>query len=211
MRIFDTAVQKLKYDVLKELIRNAYEHNIENIYVDIPKKISPGPKANLRCCVYKERAILQERIRMALGGDKTNPNIVEVVDIACDECPIGGVFVTPSCRGCIVHRCKEVCPRDAIAIIDKKAVIDKSKCVECGKCVKACPYSAIIEQRRPCISGCKVNAIKMDDRNKAVIDNDKCIACGACVYQCPFGAIVDKSLVMDVINILKASQSNRKY
>lgn len=139
MRIFDTSVQKLKYLVLKALIKNEYEHCYDNVYIDIPKEISPGPKAEMRCCIYKERAIVQERIKLALGGNKNNPNVVEVIDIACDECPIGGVFVTPSCRGCIVHRCKEACPKDAIQIIDRKAVIDKSKCIECGKCTQACP------------------------------------------------------------------------
>lgn len=205
-RIFDTAVQKLKYDVLKAIIRNEYEHCYDNIYIDIPKEISPGPKATMRCCIFKERAIVQERIKLALGGDKNNPNVVEVIDIACDECPIGGIFVTPACRGCIVHRCQEVCPRDAIQIIDHKAVVDKSKCVECGKCTQACPYGAIIHQKRPCVSSCKVKAITVGEDKKAVIDNKKCIACGACVYQCPFGAIVDKSMIMESIAILKDAE-----
>lgn len=205
-RIFDTAVQKLKYDVLKAIIRNEYEHCYDNIYIDIPKEISPGPKATMRCCIFKERAIVQERIKLALGGDKNNPNVVEVIDIACDECPIGGIFVTPACRGCIVHRCQEVCPRDAIQIIDHKAVVDKSKCIECGKCTQACPYGAIIHQKRPCVSSCKVKAITVGEDKKAAIDNKKCIACGACVYQCPFGAIVDKSMIMESIAILKDAE-----
>ena len=205
-RIFDTAVQKLKYDVLKAIIRNEYEHCYDNIYIDIPKEISPGPKATMRCCIFKERAIVQERIKLALGGDKNNPNVVEVIGIACDECPIGGIFVTPACRGCIVHRCQEVCPRDAIQIIDHKAVVDKSKCIECGKCTQACPYGAIIHQKRPCVSSCKVKAITVGEDKKAVIDNKKCIACGACVYQCPFGAIVDKSMIMESIAILKDAE-----
>ena len=205
-RIFDTAVQKLKYDVLKAIIRNEYEHCYDNIYIDIPKEISPGPKATMRCCIFKERAIVQERIKLALGGDKNNPNVVEVIDIACDECPIGGIFVTPACRGCIVHRCQEVCPRDAIQIIDHKAVVDKSKCIECGKCTQACPYGAIIHQKRPCVSSCKVKAITVGEDKKAVIDNKKGIACGACVYQGPFGAIVDNSMIMESIGILKDAE-----
>ena len=210
-RIFDTAVQKLKYDVLKAIIRNEYEHCYDNIYIDIPKEISPGPKATMRCCIFKERAIVQERIKLALGGDKNNPNVVEGIDIACDECPIGGIFVTPACRGCIVHRCQEVCPKDAIQIIDHKAVVDKSKCIECGKCTQACPYGAIIHQKRPCVNSCKVKAISVGEDKKAVIDNDKCISCGACVYQCPFGAIVDKSMIMEVIDILKQSDGNKNF
>ena len=43
----------------------------------------------MRCCVYKERAIVSERIKLATGGDPLNPNVIEVIDIACDECPVG--------------------------------------------------------------------------------------------------------------------------
>lgn len=210
-RLFDTTVQELKYKVIKELIC-AYDKGLDNsIYHDIPISIMPGPKASLRCCVYKERAILQERIKLAMGGDKDNPNVVEVIDIACDECPVDGIFVTPACRGCISHRCAEVCPKGAITIVDKHAVVDKEKCVECGKCTQACPYNAIILQKRPCVLSCKANAIKVNADKKAVIDNSKCVACGACVYQCPFGAISDKSFILDALQILKDSDGNKKY
>ena len=210
-RLFDTAVQQIKYEVIKELIR-AYDRGLDaDIFHDIPIKIMPGPKASLRCCVYKERAIVQERRKLAMGGDKQNPNVVEVIDIACDECPVDGVFVTPACRGCISHRCMEVCPRDAIRIIDKHAVVDKSKCIECGKCTQACPYNAIILQKRPCVLSCKADAIKVNEDKKAVIDDSKCVGCGACVYQCPFGAIQDKSYILDVLDIIKKSENNTKY
>ena len=211
MNKFDTKVQEIKYQVIKEVIEHYDAGNLEDIYIDIPKSISPGPKAHMRCCIYKERAIIQERIHLALGGDRENPNIIEVIDIACDECPIDTITVTPSCRGCITHACKENCPKGAISIVDKHAVIDQDKCIECGRCVKACPYNAIIEQQRPCVKSCKVNAISMDENKKALIDNEKCIACGACVYQCPFGAISDKSLILEVLNILKESENNTKY
>ena len=211
MKKFDTKVQHLKYKVLREVIKKADADDLQNVYRDVPNIVVPGPKASMRCCIYKERAIVQERIKMALGGDKENPNVVEVIDIACDECPIEGMLVTQACRGCIVNRCTEVCPRGAISIINKKAVIDKEKCIECGLCTKACPYSAIIAQKRPCVNSCKVKAISMGEDKKAVIDNDKCISCGACVYQCPFGAIVDKSLIMEVLKILKDSDNNKNY
>lgn len=210
-RIFDTNVQLLKYKTLREVIRHIDGGNLKSVYRDVPLKLAPGPKATMRCCIFKERAILQERVKLALGGDEKNPNIVEVIDIACDECPIGGIYVTPACRGCIVHKCKEVCPVDAISIINTHAVVDKTKCIECGKCTQVCPYGAIIKQQRPCVKSCKVKAITMDENNKAVIDNDKCIQCGACVYQCPFGAIQDKSYIAEAIDILNKSENNTKY
>lgn len=210
-RLFDTAVQELKYKVIKELIQ-AYDNGLDNnVYHDIPIRIMPGPKASLRCCVYKERAILQERLKLAMGGDKDNPNVVEVIDIACDECPVDGIFVTPACRGCISHRCVEACPKGAITIVDKHSVVDKEKCIECGKCAAACPYNAIILQKRPCVASCKANAISVNADKKAVIDNNKCVGCGACVYQCPFGAISDKSYILNALDILKKSDNNKKY
>ena len=204
MRHFDTEVQYLKYRVLKAVSRRAFDGTLLKGITDIPKEIIPGPKPTTRCCIYKERAIVAERIKLALGGNKNNPNVIEVIEIACDECPVAGYKVTESCRGCIAHRCEVACKFGAI-YFDKhqKAHIDKDKCVECGACSKVCPYSAISNSKRPCENACKVNAIKMDENRTAVIDNDKCISCGACVYQCPFGAIVDKSFITDVIELLK--------
>ena len=204
MRNFDTEVQYLKYRVLKAVSKRAFEGTLLKGIADIPKEIIPGPKPTTRCCIYKERAIVSERIKLALGGNPDNPNVIEVIDIACDECPVAGYKVTESCRGCIAHRCEVACKFGAI-YFDKnqKAHIDKDKCVECGACSKVCPYSAISNSKRPCENSCKVNAIKMDENRTAVIDNNKCISCGACVYQCPFGAIVDKSYITDVVELLK--------
>lgn len=210
---FDTDVQKLKYDVLKEVARAAYNDNLLEKINDIPKIIVKGPKPTMRCCIYKERAIVGERIKMAMGGDKTNPNVVEVLNIACDECPIGGYQVTASCRGCIAHRCQKACFKNAISFDSKtrQAHIDKTKCVNCGLCSKACQYGSILDFKRPCEVACKVKAISMGEDFAAKIDDAKCVQCGACVSQCPFGAIVDKSYMLDVINMIKGSEGNTKY
>ncbi|MCE1253528.1 MAG: monomeric [FeFe] hydrogenase, partial [Anaerolineae bacterium] len=146
------------------------------------------------------------------GGDKNNPNVIEVIDIACDECPMGGYEVMDACRGCIAHRCESVCRKGAI-YFDKnqKAHIDKEKCVECGQCAKVCPYSAIANNKRPCEISCKVKAISKTESNAVAIDDKKCIACGACVYMCPFGAITDKSFILQVVDLIKKSRQNQDY
>lgn len=212
MRKFDTKVQHLKYKVLREVARLAWNDNLLDHVLDIPKTIVPGNTPTMRCCVYKERAILGERVKLAMGGDYENPNVIEVIDIACDECPMGGYEVTNACRGCLAHRCEDVCRFGAITFDENHvAHIDKSKCKECGSCAKVCPYTAIIGRRRPCENACKIKAISMNENKAAAIDNSKCIACGACVYQCPFGAISDKSYILDVIDIIKKSENNTKY
>ena len=208
MRKFDTKIQHLKYKVLREVARLAWEDKLLENLMDIPGKLVPGKEATMRCCVYKERAILGERVKIAMGGDKENPNVIEVIEIACDECPVGGFEVTNACRGCLAHRCEDVCRFGALSFDDNHvAHIDKTKCKECGACAKVCPYTAIVSRKRPCQNACKVKAITMNEEKSAKIDNSKCIQCGACVYQCPFGAIQDKSYILDAIDILKKSRA----
>ncbi len=210
-RKFDTKVQYLKYKVLREVARCAFEDRLLDTYIRLPKLIVKD-KPTMRCCIYKERAILEERIRLAMGGDKSNPNVIEVIDIACDECPASGYSVSEECRGCLAHRCEDVCPKGAISFDEnQKAHIDKSKCVNCGRCAQVCPYGAIVDRERPCERACKIKAISMGENGAAKIDNDTCISCGACVYQCPFGAIVDKSFILDVVDLIKKSGGNQEY
>ena len=208
---FDTQVQELKYKALKEVARLAWRDDLSKGLLGASSRIVPGPQPTMRCCIYKERAIMDERLRLAMGGSDDNPNVIEVINIACDECPVAGIRVTESCRGCIAHRCMNTCPKHAITVVNHRAHIDQSKCIECGRCVGVCPYSAIVKSSRPCENACKVGAIHMGENKKATIDNDKCIACGACVYQCPFGAIADKSYILDCIQLIRESEGNARY
>ncbi|MCR4633576.1 MAG: 4Fe-4S dicluster domain-containing protein [Erysipelotrichaceae bacterium] len=209
---FETKIQELKYLALKEVAKEAWEGNLVENVLDIPKKILPGKTPTMRCCVYKERAILQERVKLAMGGNRNNPNIIEVIDIACDECPIGGYIVTNTCRGCLAQRCKDACPKDAIYFDENhQSHIDKTKCINCGACARACQYSAIINRKRPCENACAVKAIEANEDQAARIDHEKCINCGACMSQCPFGAIMDKSFILDAIDYILKSENNTKF
>ena len=51
-------------------------------------------------------------------------------------------FTIPEkCTGCA--SCMKVCPKDAIAIKQKKSVIDQERCIGCFECMHACPEHAI--------------------------------------------------------------------
>lgn len=200
---FDTKVQHLKYKVLRTVAKHAWEGDLAESILDIPKEIIPGKVPTMRCCVYKERAILAERIKLATGGNRKNPNVIEALDIACDDCPSGGYVITDNCRGCIAHRCEDACPKGAITHDEHHhAHIDKERCINCGRCAEACPYSAILNRRRPCQNACKIGAITMNEDGTVKIDDSKCISCGACVYRCPFGALSDKSFILAAIYAL---------
>ena len=209
MRKFDSHVQELEYKVLREVARHTWAGNDAfSMFNQIAKEVVRKDQIPMRCCIYKDRAIVAERIRIALGGDRTNPNVVEVIDIACDDCPQAGHVVTDMCRGCIAHQCEGACHFGAIEYDEHlKAHINKSKCRECGQCAKVCPYHAIMNYQRPCEKACKADAIHMAEGCEAEIDHDKCTACGSCVRQCPFGAPVDKSYITDVIGMLKESEA----
>lgn len=207
---FDNHAQYIKYKVLKEVIRSQKNKNLINDLLTIPEKIIPGPEAETRCCIYKERAIINERVKHVLN--KSNNQIVNIIDLACDECPVYRFSVTEACRGCLAHHCMENCPVGAIEIINKRAHINQDKCIECGKCSNVCPFEAISDVKRPCITSCKVGALNIDTQTKkAIIDKDVCINCGACVSRCPFGAITDKSDVLDVMKMINESENNKKY
>ena len=208
---FDTQVQKLKYSVLKEVAESYWNGTLLLDISSIPTKISPGPKPTMRCCIYKERTIASERVKLAIGGDKLDPNMLEVIESACNECPIGGITISNACMGCLAHRCAQACPKDAILFDENlRARIDKAKCINCGLCMKACPYGAILNYRRPCEVACKVDAIKEKEDGICKIEESKCTRCGACSYACPFGAIMDKSYILNCIDLLKEGKKDHK-
>ena len=208
---FDSKVQMYKFFVLQEVARLAYKGTLADEIDSIPEKLFPDDGQG-KIDIYKSREIAKLRIKLATGGDLSNKNVVEVMELACDECPLEGYEVTNACRGCLAHRCEENCKFSAITFDNSgRAHIDPSKCKSCGACSRACPYSAIRQNIRPCRNACKVGAMNFNEIKAAEIDNNKCIACGACVYQCPFGAIMDKSYMLNVIDFIKKSDGNKKY
>lgn len=209
MRKFESQVQLIKYKVLKEIIQRTVNGDFMESRHKLPKVILPGDKPLTRCCVYKEREIIAERIGLIADPVGEEAPVIEILEIACDECPAERFKVTEACRGCLAHRCIQVCPRNAIDIIDGKAEINQVKCVECGRCKEACPFNAISEVMRPCKKACGSKAIVVQENKKVAINREKCTSCGACVYQCPFGAITDRSEALPIVKALELSKKEK--
>jgi len=211
-----TDINQIKMAVLKKTAEYAYEGKLLEAIDDIPFEIIPGQKPQFRCCVYREREIMRQRLRLAMGrlpssihNEKSVPTqIVHVISSACEGCPITRFTVTDNCHNCLAQKCIKACKFGAITKTPKGAYIDPSKCKKCGQCVQACPYSAIVDTERPCIKTCPVSAISMDDNDLALIDESKCINCGQCVVACPFGAISDISMMTNVIEEIRKENSN---
>lgn len=232
MRGIDTPVRQRRRRVFKEIANLAYNStNLKDDMEALPYKIVDYEESRYHESVYRDRAIIRERIRLAMGmslrpenrerpGHLTEgleesnidekyyePPLLQVIPSACNACPDNLYEITDSCMGCVAHPCQAVCPKDAITMVKGKSVIDQEKCIKCGKCKAVCPYDAICHKERPCKHACGVGAIKSDKADRAVIDNEMCVSCGMCMVSCPFGAIADKS---QIFQLIRAMQSGKK-
>ncbi len=205
----DATLLRIKHDVLYEVAKAAWEGKLEEEKEEIPYHLIPGPQAQFRCCIYKEREIIRQRVKLAVGqcpSGKDSRNVVQVINAACEECPIASYIVTDNCRKCMGKACQNSCHFGAITMGETRAHIDPNKCKECGMCANACPYNAIAHLERPCKKVCPVDAITYDEYGICVIDENKCIQCGMCIHSCPFGAIGSKTFIVDVINLIRAGK-----
>ena len=205
---FITDINKIKFEVNTEVARLAFAGELDEKANEIPYKLIPGRTPHYRCCVYREREIIRERVQLAMGrsamSGQMNKNNVQVIEAACEGCPINRFNVTNNCQMCMAKKCLGACNFGAIKFEGGHAVIDHKKCKECGKCAEACPYNAIADLMRPCKRSCPVDAITMDEDNIVVINEEKCINCGQCVINCPFGALSDRSFMVDVIKLISS-------
>ena len=176
----DATILRIKHEILYEVAKLAWNDQLEDGRDDIPYKISPGPQAQYRCCVYKEREIVRQRIRLAEGkcpSDRNTNNVVQVINAACEECPIASYTVTDNCRKCMGKACQNSCPFGAISMGNTKAHIDPDKCIKCSICVEHCPVPG------------KAVSFQNGKQNPPVYDYTKCIRCYCCQEMCPRSAI----------------------
>lgn len=164
----DANILKIKHEILYQVAKLAFEGKLEEKKEALPYELLPGPQAKYRCCVYKEREVVRQRIRLAEGKcpsetPKTGKdNVVQVIEAACADCPLSHYIVTDNCRKCMAKACQQACKFGAVSMGRDRAYIDPDKCKECGQCAKACPYNAIADLIRPCKKICPVGAITME-------------------------------------------------
>ena len=195
-----------KKAVLVNVAKRAYDKNINpNTASEIANELFPYQKARYRCCVYKEREIIRERVNLALGkdpfGNEPKENqFVFVLEAACDDCNIHRVRITDNCRKCLFKPCTKACHFNAIKEGRTKMHIDYAKCKACPMCARACPYGSILLSDRPCHRACPTGALLYEEESIAKIEEENCINCGRCSASCPFGAISERSFIVPVIN-----------
>lgn len=231
VRGLQTTVRLIRRMVFTEVAKLGFKANADTLLDDmetIPYEIVNEDTQSYRESRYRSRAIVRERLRLAMGlslrpenkpvhltagVEASNisekyyePPLMQVIPSACEACEEKGYEVSNMCKGCLAHPCQEVCPRDAISMVNGKSYIDQAKCIKCGKCKSVCPYDAIAKKERPCKNACGVNAIVSDKMGRAYINPDKCVSCGMCMVSCPFGAISDKSQIFQLSRALSEGE-----
>lgn len=228
MKGVDTEKTKLRHKVFTEVARFAYEGGGPEVLDELPYKIVDGKDDPFKPSIFLERAIVGERVRVAMGMslrpvnehaptskgvDESmiaeryyEPPLIDIIGFACHSCPKNRVYITDGCQGCLEHPCREICPKKCISFDAgrQRAVIDQEKCIKCGRCMKACRYNAVIRQERPCMKSCALGAIIEDEFGHAMIDHNKCASCGMCLNSCPFAAIVDKGQIYQTIKAIQS-------
>lgn len=228
MRGIYTSVNDIRKRVFAEVARLSYDYKDGDLSQMelIPYRVIPGEVSTYRESVFLERAIVKERMRLAMGLNLRSvsehapvsmgaeecvkpekyyqPPLINIIKFACHKCPDNEMKVTDACQGCLAHPCREVCPKNAISFVNGRSVIDQDKCIKCGKCMTVCPYGAILKMERPCAKACGMKAIGSDEYGRADIDQEKCVSCGMCLANCPFGAIADKAQIFQTIQAIKS-------
>ena len=157
MRGIETGKARIRHEVFTEIARMAYEGgDYAKRLEELPFKIIPGEIGSYRDSLFLERAVVGERLRLAMGlplrkfsefsllsdgvEKALDPDIyyekplINVIKFACNRCPDNVVKITNVCQGCLEHPCMAVCPRQAITRQNGQAHIDPDKCIRCGRC-----------------------------------------------------------------------------
>ena len=228
MRGIHTSINDIRRKIFTEVARLSYNYKDGDLSeMDlIPYRIIPGEVSRYRESVFLERAIIEERMRLAMGLPLRSaaehapvslgaeecvhpekyyqPPLINIIKFACHSCPDNKVVISDQCQGCLARPCSQVCPKDAIYFKGGRAHIDHSKCIKCGRCMNVCQYGVIIRMERPCAKACGMKAIVSDEYGRAEINQEKCVSCGMCLANCPFGAISDKAQIFQCIQAIKS-------
>ena len=200
----DSEIMKIRRHVLCSALQSSANEHDSAECARLSKEIILDGAARYRCCIHKERAIVEERLKLIFEPKKGS--VVRVLAEACNGCEMHRYVVTDGCQNCIGQFCSLNCSKKAMLFLNGHAFIDQSRCVECGLCAKKCPFHAIIELRRPCEESCPVKAISVGEDRVASINQEKCTSCGFCVVNCPFGAVVDASDLVTLDRTIRSGE-----
>lgn len=142
------------------------------IFCSICKRVCPVDAIKIVCTTCMER---DEIVSPEIRGEIILDDETCIKCGWCQEiCPVDAVKVTKpfegeiyvrddfTCKGDSCHACADVCPCNAISIVDGKSYINPLFCTLCGACTKACPQEGIVLERK----NMKMENVKSKSWNK---------------------------------------------
>ena len=112
MRGLYSSKTKIRHQIFTEIARMAYGEEPPSVIEELPYKIIPGEIASYRESIFLERAVVGERLRVAMGmslrrisehapisqGVESSaiqekfyePPLIDVIKFACNSCPEKG-------------------------------------------------------------------------------------------------------------------------
>ena len=114
----------------------------------IPYEIVNDDTQKYRESTYRSRAIVRERLRLAMGlslrpenkpvhltagVEASNisekyyePPLMQVIPSACESCEENKYEVSNMCKGCLAHPCQEVCPTSSAESVNPSVLMTRS-------------------------------------------------------------------------------------
>ncbi|MBI9014712.1 MAG: 4Fe-4S binding protein [Clostridiales bacterium] len=111
-----------------ELLHQAYEHNL----VQCGENMKKGVSFICNCCGCCCEALLAAKRFGNLHPIETTQFLAEVNRETCTDC----------------GRCVNVCPVDAIEIVDNQVGVIEELCLGCGVCVRNCSFDSMLFNKR---------------------------------------------------------------
>ena len=166
MRGIPSLITDIRKKVFVEVAKMAYAGSDYHKAEDLAYVIVPGDSPLHRESIFLERAIAEERVRLAMGlslrpiQQRTmvtegmdhaaiaeqyyEPPLINIIPYACHQCPTKQYIPTGLCQNCLAASCHEVCGKDSISFRNGKCRIDQDKGIKCGRCAMDCPDHAIV-------------------------------------------------------------------
>ena len=145
MRGLYSSKTKIRNQIFTEVARFAYEGGDYSKFENLPYEIIPGEISTYRESIFLERAIVGERLRLAMGlpllpvskqapistgveesmiDEKVyDPPLINIIKFACHKCAEKRVVVTDGCQGCLEHPCTEVARREQSRLYTENRIL----------------------------------------------------------------------------------------